>query len=237
MNGLSFRTLGTTNEQERNHWVESALAALPQGWRLLDAGAGEGRYRPHCSHLDYVSQDFAQYDGQGNASGLQMGEWDTSRIQLVCDITDIPEPDSCFDAILCTEVFEHLPDPKAAINEFARLLRPGGILIVTAPFCSLTHFAPYHFSTGFNRYFYENCLPTAGFAIEELTPNGNFFQFLAQELRRISWVAEQYAGGRPGIIIRLVAQLMLLLLVRLARKDRGSSELLCFGWHVRAVRR
>lgn len=237
MNRLTFRTIGTTNEEERNRWVASTLKILPSGWRLLDAGAGEGRYRPACSHLNYVSQDFARYDGQGNRSGLQTGAWDTSRIHLVCDITAIPEKDGSFDAILCTEVLEHLPDPGAAIKEFARLLRPGGVLLLTAPFCSLTHFAPYHFASGFNRYFYEEVLPASGFEIEELTANGTYFQFLAQELRRITWVAEQYAGGRPGLITRLIEKLLLLMLVPLARRDRGSSELLCFGWQVRAVRR
>lgn len=237
MNGLTFRTIGTTNEEERNRWVTAALKTLPRGWRLLDAGAGEGRYRSSCSHLHYVSQDFAQYDGQGNTSGLQTGAWDTSRIHLVCDITAIPEEDGSFDAILCTEVLEHLPDPRSAIKEFARLLRPGGVLLLTAPFCSLTHFAPYHFATGFNRYFYEEVLSATGFDVEELTANGNFFQFLAQELRRITWVSQQYAGGSPGLITRFAEKLLLLLLTRLARRDHGSSELLCFGWHVKAVRR
>ena len=126
---------------------------MPAGSRILDAGAGELRYKPLCSHLEYVSQDFAQYNGQGDGVGLQMGNWDQTHLDIVCDITQIPEPDQSFDVIMCIEVFEHLPDPLAALREFNRLLKSGGWLIITAPFNSLTHFAPYHFYTGLTNIF------------------------------------------------------------------------------------
>ena len=71
----------------------------PAGKRLLDAGAGECKYKPFCTHLKYVSQDFCQYTGEGNSKGLQMGKWDTSHIDIVSDITNIPEPDASFDVI------------------------------------------------------------------------------------------------------------------------------------------
>ena len=115
-----------------------------------------------------MSQDFAQYDGKGDGMGMHKGGWDQSNLDIISDITAIPEPDASFDAIMCVEVFEHLPEPIKAIQEFARLLKPGGLLILTAPFCSLTHLAPYHFYTGFNRYFYEKHLPANGFRIIEL---------------------------------------------------------------------
>lgn len=92
---------------------------------------------------------------------------------------------------MCIEVFEHIPDPISAIKEFSRLLKPGGYLVITAPFCSSTHFAPYHFYTGFNRYFYEKHLGDNGFEITEINENGNFFEFVAQELLRVQSCAEK----------------------------------------------
>jgi SAM-dependent methyltransferase len=232
--------VGTTNEAARHAWVRDQLARLPAGWRILDAGAGEQQYRKFCGHLRYVSQDFGQYkpdESPHRGTGLQVQGWAYGKLDYVCDITAIPEPDGSFDVILCTEVFEHIPDPPAAVREFARLLRPGGELILTAPFCSLTHFAPYHFATGFSRYWYEHHLPANGFDLAELTPNGNYFEFAAQEVRRLPSVAERFAAGRAGVAFKVLSRLFLLWLGRWSARDRGSSELLAFGWNVRAVRR
>jgi len=120
------RGCGTRNQATREAWLERTLASIPAGSRILDAGAGELQYKRFCSHLQYVSQDFGQYDGQGDGIGLQKGSWDQSRLDIVSDITAIPEPDASFDAIMCIEVLEHLPAPVDALRELIRLLKPGG---------------------------------------------------------------------------------------------------------------
>lgn len=53
--------LSNPNETNRQAWLRQILSGLPAGARLLDAGAGELQNRRHCTHLDYVSQDFCQY--------------------------------------------------------------------------------------------------------------------------------------------------------------------------------
>jgi SAM-dependent methyltransferase len=226
----------TRNESNRHEWVARALADLPRGWRLLDAGAGEQPYRRHCEHLQYVSQDFGEYDPEGARQGLQMHEWDYGRLDHTCDIAAIPESAGSFDAILCTEVFEHLPDPLAAVREFARLVRPGGQLLLTAPFASLTHFAPHHYATGFNRYFYETHLPAAGFCIEEMTYNGNYFDVVAQEVRRVKSIAERYVGRKPNFLERAATKVLMAMLRRFSKHGTASSELGCFGLFIRARR-
>lgn len=231
-------SVGSRNQKDREVWLKKKLSDIPQGWRILDAGAGESQYAEFCSHLQYVSQDFGKYDGKGDGEGYQMGNWDQSRIDIISDITSIPEPDNSFDAIMCIEVFEHIPDPIAAIREFSRLLKPGGgRLILTAPFCSLTHFSPYHFCPGFNRYFYEKWLPECGFRIIEIAYNGNYFELLAQELRRVLKVARKYCKQEKLCLTeRLALDVVLGLLNKLSLKDDGSEELLCFGLHVYAVK-
>lgn len=233
--------VGTGNEAMREAWLEETLKQVPAGARLLDAGAGERRRKKHCGHLVYVAQDFAQYDGRGDRSGLQTGAWDQSGLDIVGDIAAIPEPDGSFDAILCVEVFEHIPHPVEALREFARLLRPGGRLILTAPFCSMTHFAPYHFYTGFTRYFYERYLPDFGFKIAERRSSGSYFHFLAQELRRLPEMGTRYGLRRSrslqSLAMRAAAAVLLRVLQAFADGDTGSDELLYYGTHVVAIKK
>jgi SAM-dependent methyltransferase len=229
-------TVGTANASTRDTWVEKMLKELPAGARLLDAGAGECQYKKHCDHLKYVSQDVAIYDGKG-AVGLQTGTWDFSQIDIVSDITAIPEPDASFDAVLCTEVLEHLADPVRAVEEMARLLKIGGAFIITAPFWSLTHFAPYHYATGFNRYFYEHHLGRLGFEVTDMVPNGNFFECIGQEVRRIQDMAQRFAGDAPTPLERYAMQIVLAMSQRMSAADRGSAEMLHYDYQVRAVRR
>lgn len=189
------------NEANRQAWLAKTLGALPAGARLLDAGAGELKNRVHCQHLEYRSQDFCQYKGGG--SGLSSKHWDTSQIDIVCDITSIPEPDASFDAILCSEVLEHVPEPTHALDEFQRLLKPGGQLILTAPFGSNVHMAPYHFCSGFSRYWYEHHLPQRGFIITELTANGDWYALLRQEISRLGGMERSQGQWTWPLALRL----------------------------------
>lgn len=229
------------NEAGRDLWVRRILAGLPAGSTLLDVGAGEQPYRTSATHLAYLAQDAARYEGRGSGEGLQTGAWNMSGIDLVCDLLDIPE-DRLYDAILCTEVLEHVPDPVAALAKMARLLRPGGKLIVTAPFVSLTHFAPYHYATGFNRYFYEMHLSYLGFTIDVMENNGGFFDLVAQEISRSRSVYRTYLKSRPPLLERWLIKLAAEVMRRWARREgviaveRNSSELASFGWHVMATK-
>ena len=228
--------VGTTNGSARAEWVERKLISLPSGGRILDAGAGEQRFEPCCEHLEYVSQDFGEYDPRESGVGLHPDEWNHGKLDIVSDITKIPEPDASFDAILCTEVLEHVPDPLAALKEFHRLLRPGGRLLLTVPFVSATHFAPYHFSTGFSRYYFELHLKNFGFTIDEINLSGNFFELLAQETRRARDVARQYTDRRLSFFDKYTLRMFISLLGKLSANDCGSSELACYSVFVEATR-
>jgi SAM-dependent methyltransferase len=49
------------------------------------------------------------------------------------DATAMPFPDGCFDKVIAAEVLEHIPADQAAMDELARVLRPGGLAAVTVP--------------------------------------------------------------------------------------------------------
>jgi len=131
---------------------------------VLDAGAGATKYRPFFRHCRYETQDFCQYEGP-------LVKY-SQPIDHICEITRIPLPDGCLDAVLCTEVLEHVVDPMAVVAEFARLLRPGGKLLLTCPTASSLHMEPYHYYGGFTHYWYRHWLPTHGFEVESITPVG-----------------------------------------------------------------
>lgn len=231
--------LGIMNLENRERWLEETLKKIPAGSRILDAGAGELQYKRLCNHLDYVSQDFAEYNGKGDGKGLQTKNWDNSKLDIISDITKIPVDPISFDVIMCIEVFEHLPYPDQAVKEFSRILKKHGKIIITAPFCSLTHFAPYHFCTGFNKYWYERILNDNGFKILEMEYNGSYFEYIIQELKRIPLVEKEYSNTAysESYIFKFAKKLLIKSLQKMSKSDKGSNELLSFGIHILAEKK
>ena len=166
----------------RDEWVAKKAALVPSGSKVLDAGAGQCRYRPLFAHTVYKAQDFAQY--QGSRDGPLRETWDYAPLDYVCDITAIPVDTGSFDVVLCTEVLEHVPDPISALREICRVVCEGGSLILSAPLGSGVHQEPFHFYGGFSPYFYEKFLNEFGFDVVEIKPIGGLLRHVAQEVHR-----------------------------------------------------
>ena len=179
----------------RDEWVIRKAAEVPSGARVLDAGAGECRYRSYFSHTDYSAQDFAGYEG--TSEGVQKEEWNYGKIDYVCDITSIPVPDDSFDVVLCTEVLEHVQDPIATLKELTRVLRPGGSLLLSAPLGCGLHQQPHHYYGGFTPYFYKEHLTRFGATVTEMTPLGGLLRHVAQECHRVGRVISESKGNEP----------------------------------------
>ncbi len=99
-----------------------------EGKRLLDAGCGTGRFSTVAVErgASVVSVDVGRA-----LLGLVARKTRSERVQG--SVLDLPFRRGVFDIVLSSEVIEHTPDPRAAIHEMARVLRPGGTLVLTVP--------------------------------------------------------------------------------------------------------
>jgi len=96
--------------------------------KTLDLGAGRGKYK------DIISRFCDEYIAFDNVVGEE--------IDVVGDILKTPFANESFDTIICTMVFEHIPNPWLAVKEMKRILRKEGVVIVTAPFIHSYHQDP-----------------------------------------------------------------------------------------------
>lgn len=229
--------IGTVdNVQTRDEWVVSKLKEIEEGKALLDAGAGQAKYAKYCSHLRYIAQDFGEYKTEESSIGLQSKSWIYPKKYIKCDIIDMPLDDESIDVVLCTEVLEHIADPIMALKEFSRIIKKGGKVIITAPFASLVHMAPYYYNSGFSRYWYEKNFDEVGFEIVEIKSYGDYFSWLSQETNRLSSVARRYLGYEINDEEQKTIYQMLNLLKRFSEQKNQSDELLCYGYMIVAVK-
>lgn len=132
--GNTYDKYGTTNPIERRmmRGFFDALDRFLDGLaptRVLEIGVGEGA----------VNSRLVERFPTADVVGLDLpdttlaAEWDQRGLSCVFgDATTLPFPDGAFDLVMAIEVFEHLPDPVAALDELARVCT--GALIASVPF-------------------------------------------------------------------------------------------------------
>jgi SAM-dependent methyltransferase len=101
--------------------LEEAARSVPPGAMVLDAGAGECPHSTLFAHTRYVKLD----------RGIGDMTWDYSRLDVQGDVCELPFRDGVFDAVVNIQVLEHIREPHTCVNEMARVLKPGGQLILT----------------------------------------------------------------------------------------------------------
>ena len=143
------------NQNIRDKFIITELEKLSNGLSILDAGCGSQRYKKYCDHLKYYSNDTGNYtlDKKKNlfSNGInKIGNYEYGNIDYKSNIWNIDAETAKFDAILCTEVFEHIPYPEKALIEFNRLLKTDGKLILTIPSNCLRHMDPEYYFSGFS---------------------------------------------------------------------------------------
>lgn len=162
-------------------FVAEQARLLPRGANVLDVGAGEAPYRELFDEQQYVTLDREDTPHSGE-------------VDLYGDAESIPVEDASFDAVLCTQVLEHVPRPEDALREFSRVLDAGGILIATVPFLWEEHETPFDYYR-YTRYGIEHLARSAGFTEVEVRPRTDCFTALAQLLQNVGWAMGSAPDG------------------------------------------
>jgi SAM-dependent methyltransferase len=203
--------------------IEEAVAAfgreLPPGARVLDAGAGEGNYARHFAGRRYVGVDL----GVGDPS------WDYGRLDAIADLMELPFRGGVFDAAINIVTIEHLREPACALGEIARVMAPGGRLLLAAPHEWEVHQAPHDYFR-FTRHGIRHLLEKAGFEAIEVRPAGGYFRLLS---RRLLNGLQFFSGGvrwlgfLPAAILLVPAALILPALDFLDRDRNFTLGYIC----------
>jgi SAM-dependent methyltransferase len=155
--------------------IEDAVAefarGLPAGARVLDAGAGESQYAGRFAGARYCAVDLAVGDA----------DWDYTRLDAVADLAALPFAAGAFDAAIHIVTLEHVREPARVVREIARVLAPGGRLLVAAPHEWEVHQAPHDYYR-YTRHGLEYLLEQAGLEPQEMRPAGGYFRLLARRL-------------------------------------------------------
>jgi SAM-dependent methyltransferase len=157
---LSERTLHPHTERGIRYRNLVVASHVPRSARhVLEIGPGEGG----------LTRILLERGHRVTALDLALGwlrKLPDSVAKVGGEVTSLPFGDGSFDAVVAAEVIEHIPALDGALGEAARVLRPGGALIVTVPYRETLH--------------YLNC-PECGARFEV---NGHVHRFEGPELDR-----------------------------------------------------
>lgn len=192
--------------------------------RVLDIGCGLKTKRL------LVDEKVTSYVGLDHESSLH----DRSQVDLVGTAYEIPAPDAAFDGVVCTAVLEHLEEPKAALRESLRVLKPGGHAIYTVPLFWHLHEEPRDFYR-YTKHGLRHLFAASGYEPVEIVPASGFWITFGSEWNYYLW-------GLPLGPLRPFARVLIGLnnlacaaLDRLDRRFNRRSEL--FTWMYLVVAR
>jgi SAM-dependent methyltransferase len=106
--------------EKRRRIFEDWLNRLPaRGLNVLDVGGRIQPYRPLIANSlgSYVSVDLRR----------------TPLTEVVASAEQLPFPANSFDLVICTQVLQYIPEPKQALCEMARVIKPGGYIFLSVP--------------------------------------------------------------------------------------------------------
>jgi SAM-dependent methyltransferase len=149
--------------------------------KLLDFGCGNKPYKAFFTNvseytgLDYINEGHCHKD---------------ENIDVLYDGKEIPFPEEHFDSLLSTQVLEHVENLDFTLNEWYRVLKPNGRLLITVPFCGEEHELPHDYRR-FTANGIEELLSDKGFRCLEIKKLGSSIEVINQ--LKISCLAKLFS--------------------------------------------
>jgi len=170
------RLLGVGSRLNADRVVAQYERHLPVHARgaLVDLGCGTvplyGLYAPHVSSVTCV-------DWPASVHGAQ-------HVDVQADLAaPLPLPDAGFDTVILSDVLEHVPEPRHLWREMARLLRPGGHVLMNVPFLYGLHELPHDYGR-YTSFALRRMADEVGFEVLLLEPVGGSLHVLADLLAK-----------------------------------------------------
>jgi SAM-dependent methyltransferase len=181
MRGLPMELLrGVSDWVDLQHslLVELLSRVAPQArGRLLDVGCGqrpfEHLFAPYVS--EYIGIEHEATFGKTNASTS------ARKPDLYYDGERLPFDAAAFDTVLSVQVLEHTPEPGLLVKEMGRVLKPGGLLVLSAPFQFRLHEQPHDYFR-YSPHGLRTLCEAAGLEIFETLHQGSMWSVIVQKL-------------------------------------------------------
>jgi SAM-dependent methyltransferase len=134
--------------------IQNAISSCPNPISplVLDVGCGERPYADLFQKTQYIGLNYSTVAASPD---------------IVGDAQALPLKNDSFDIVFSTQVIEHVPEPKILVSEALRVLKPGGIFVLTGPFYWPLHEEPYDFYR-FTKYGFKHLLITSGFDFKSI---------------------------------------------------------------------
>jgi SAM-dependent methyltransferase len=164
-------------------FLRRAAETLQTGQSILDVGAGLSPYRELFAHADYVTCDWEQTSYSPELA-----------VDIVAPADKIPVADGSFDAVLCTQVLEHVTEPSDVLRELHRIIRTGGKLWLTAPLVWYLHEEPHDYFR-FTSHGLRYLLSKAGFTEITVEPLNDALSTISQLAHDASFLIGEGGDG------------------------------------------
>lgn len=130
---LKYSSLLSLHEPLMGQLFQSGRFNASRFNSILDVGSGAGQIIRHLLRTTSSNTRIIGFDLSAEMLRRARERLKSDRPSFVAaDMMHMPFRDASFDCITCGYVLEHLPDPKPGLAEFARVLKPGGTILLLA---------------------------------------------------------------------------------------------------------